>query len=217
MKIIVVGGGNVGKNLSFVLSEEKNKVVLVEKDEDLAKALALNTDALVIRGDATDITILEDADIGKTEAIVAATQDDTTNLMICEIAKSRNVKKIVARVNTPGNEELFVKLGISLIVPVTELAVTSIKNALVSTGERVLAEIADGKAQAIEVVVTEKSTLVGAYARKVKGGVIGAVYRNGAVIVCDINTKIEAGDVLTIIAKTEDIPRIIKAAKGENS
>ena len=215
MRVIVVGGGNVGKNLTDILLKEKNKVVLLEKDNDLARALALNTDALVIKGDATDISILEDADIGSMDAIVAATQDDKTNLMICEIEKSRNVAKIVARVNTPGNEELFVKLGISMIVPVTELAVTSISNALISSGERVLAEISDGKAQVFEVVINEKSNYVGAYARKIKGGVIGALYRNGTVLICDMNTKIQAGDVITIIAKTEDLPKIIKATKGE--
>ena len=71
MRVIVVGGGNVGKNLTDILLKEKNKVVLLEKDNDLARALALNTDALVIKGDATDMSTLEDADIGSMDAIVA--------------------------------------------------------------------------------------------------------------------------------------------------
>ena len=68
MKIIVVGGGNVGKSITNVLSKEKNKVILIEKNEDIAKELANNTDSLVIKGDGTDMKTLDDAEIKKADA-----------------------------------------------------------------------------------------------------------------------------------------------------
>ena len=214
-KVIVVGAGEIGKNLTLVLCKQNIKVVLVEKNENLAKELAMSVDALIINGDGTDILTLEDAEAENADAIVAATNDDKANLMICEIAKSLNVPIVVARVNKPGNEGLFLKLGISSIIPVTANAVTAMQTALSDAGERIVGEIGNGKAQIVELVVKENSRAVGFSGSKLGGGRVGAIYRNGAVIIPDKKTEFQAGDVITVIARTEHIPKIQKLVKGD--
>ncbi|MFH1432272.1 MAG: NAD-binding protein [archaeon] len=215
MNIIIAGGGNVGINLTKVLSKERHKITLIERDVEIAKQIAFDTDALVIKGDASNMVTLEESGIEKCDAIVAATQDDKTNMMICEIARSVGVPRIVARVNDPGNEELFVKLGIHSIIPVTQLAVTSISNVLLGAGERIVAQISDGKAQILELVIPQSSSLRGSSGTRINGALLGSVYRNGTVIIADKDTKLEAGDVALFITKTETIPRLIQLVKGE--
>ncbi|MEA3229992.1 MAG: NAD-binding protein, partial [archaeon] len=175
-----------------------------------ANTLASNLDALVINQEGTSMSVLKEGGIEKCNAIISVTGDDKTNLMVCEIAKSIGVPKIIARVNTPGNEELFVKLGISLVVPVTQNAINAIENTILEGNLRILSKIGDGKATIFEVVVPEESVLENYKGNMLEGGIISAIYRNGTVIIPEKNTKIEAGDVLIIVGEETHIKKILK-------
>lgn len=215
MKIIIVGGGQVGRTLVNVLSSNDYEVTLIEKDDAIAKKIASKSEVTVIQGDGTEMSILKDAGIEKSDAVISVTNDDKTNLMISEIAKSEKVLRIIARVNEPKNEELFAQLKIHSIIPMVGLAVTQIKRMLMRFGEaRIISEIGEGKIQLVELTVEDKSRLVGKSA-EIKGTVIGTIYRKGELIIPDKTTKIEAGDVLIITVKTEDLPKLQKLTSGE--
>lgn len=214
MRIIVIGGGEIGKTTANLLSSEKNTVSMIEQDELIAKAIAENSDFKVVHGDATDLTILNDAGFEKTDVIISVTNDDKTNLMVCQIAKSHNIKKVIARVNTPGNEELFTKLGVHSIIGVAGMAVTAIKRELSGSNERVLAQLGGGDVQLVEVTIEEKSNLIGK-PPEIKGAVIGAIYRNGEIILPDNRNKLAKGDVLIIILKSKNIKDIRKLLAGK--
>ena len=215
MKIIIIGGGQVGRTLVNILSAGDYDVTLIEKEEELAKKIAEKSDITVLKGDGTEMSILKDAKIENTDAVISVTNDDKTNLMISEIAKSEKVPRIIARVNEPKNEELFAQLKIHSIVPMVGLAVTQIKRMLMRIGEaRITCEIGEGKIQVVELNVEEKSILVGKPA-EIKGAVIGTIYRKGELIIPDKKTTIEAGDVLIITVKTEDLPKLEKLTSGQ--
>lgn len=215
MKVLIIGGGEIGRTLINILSSKDYEVILIEKDEAIAKEIAEKSDVTVVKGDGTEMSILKDAGIETADSVIAVTDDDKTNLMISEIAKSHNTKKIISRVNEPKNDELFTKLGINLIVPMVGLAVTSIKRMLMRVGEeRILNEIGEGKIQVVELEVGEKSKLVEKPAQ-LKGAVIGTIYREGELIIPEKTTKIQAGDVLLITLKTEDLPKLHKLISGE--
>jgi trk system potassium uptake protein TrkA len=213
MKVIIVGGGETGRTLAHLLAAEHHTVTLVEKEEVRAKELADDTDALVIKGDGTDINILKDAGIESGDAVVAASNDDKTNLMVCQIAKSQHIGKIIARVNSTGNEELFTKLGISSIVPLVGMTVTAIKRELLGSGERVIAQLGEGDTQVIELTVQEHSKLIGK-SPSIKSAAVGTIYRDGELIIPTKSHKLKEGDVLIIIAKSKDLPHIRKHISG---
>src|SRR5262245_36016505 len=53
-------------------------------------------------------------------AVVAVTGDDEDNLVICQLAKARfRVKRTIARVNNPRNDDLFLTLGIDVTISPT--------------------------------------------------------------------------------------------------
>lgn len=214
LRVIIVGGGQIGRSTANLLSSEKNIVSLIEKDESIAKSIAENSDFKVLNGDGTDIAILNDAGLDNADVVIAVTDDDKSNLMVCQIAKSNNIKKVVARVNTPGNEELFTKLGVHSVVAVAGMAVTAIKRELSSGNERVLAQLGGGDVQLIEVTIEEKSHLIGK-PPEIKGAVIGAIYRNGEIILPDNRNKLAKGDVLILIAKSKNIKDIRKLLSGK--
>ena len=116
MRIVIVGGGRVGKNLLEIL-QPYNEVAIVEKDPLRCEELASATSALVIQGDGTNPSILDEAGIQDCEALIAATGDGKANLVVCELAKRHKpIKRIIARIVDKGDEVIFRDLGVSDVV-----------------------------------------------------------------------------------------------------
>lgn len=208
MRIIIIGGGLVGAHVAEMLSKGKHRITVIEKDVDVAKKLADKLDALIINDDGTDMLTLRNAGIENADALVALSRDDKTNLMVCQIAKNIGTPKIVSRVNIPGNDELFVKLGISLVVPTTQYGVNMVCNELNGRGLRILSEIGDAKAVIYEMVVGKDSKIIGHDSEAIDGSRICAIYRNGEVFYISSKNPIQAGDVLIIISKTAHMSKI---------
>jgi trk system potassium uptake protein TrkA len=213
MKIIIVGGGRTGLILANLLGEEHD-ITIVEKDEAVAKDIAGKTQALVIQGDGSDITLLQEAGLKEADALVATT-DDKSNLMISQIAKSEEVSKIIAVVRDPKNEELFTKLGVHLLVSSVGTNVTAIRRLLYQVGDvRIIAQLGGGEVQIVELNVAEKSPLIGK-APNLRKASIGAIYRGGEVIIPKESTTIKKGDLLVVFVKTKDLPDITELITGE--
>ena len=211
MKVIVVGGGRIGEALSRLLIKEKHDVVVVEKDEKLAEELAEKLDALVLHGDGTDKNILKDANIEKSDVMVAVSGDDKTNLMICEFAKGVNVPNIIARINQSDNEGIFTKIGITNLINTTTTAILAFKKAMEKPGKQLVNLVAGGKGEVFEVSVRKDSK----FANKnimdvVKGFTVACIYRDDKILMPELKTKIKEGDILTICSPLEGVKKIEK-------
>ncbi len=211
MKVIIVGGGNLGEALSRLLIKEKDDVVIIEKDEKLSEKLAEKLDALVLHGDGSDINILRDADFENSDSVVAMTGDDKTNLMICEMAKSVNVPNTISRINEADNESIFAKTGVSNIINTTTTAVLAFKKSLEKPGKHLVNLVGGGKGEVFELSVSKESGFANKLVGKAENGfVISAIYRGGKFIVPKRDMKIKEGDILTICSPLESIKRIEK-------
>ncbi len=160
MYVVVIGVGRVGKDLIDILLDEGHDIVIIEADEKVSSKIAEQYDVLVIRGDATDLKTLGDANINDADAFVAVTGDDNTNLVACQLAKKLyNVKKTVARVNDPKNEEVFLKLGIDRVISTTRASAIYIKNEV--SDMATLLSLGDYSARLLELSVPDDSSAVG--------------------------------------------------------
>ena len=115
MYAIVAGGGKVGSNVTRSLVDLGHEVTLIEQRADRFARLEEEFGPIVIRGDATEIAVLERAGIARPpELLLAVTGDDEDNLVISQIAKEAfGVRKAIARVNDPRNQQHFDLLGIT--------------------------------------------------------------------------------------------------------
>jgi len=134
--------------------------------------------------------------------------------MVCQIAKSEEVGKIISLVSDPSNEELFTKLGITQIVSVVGTNVTAIKRMLQQVGgERIIAQLGDGEMQIIEMTLVEGSKLIDQPAA-INNATIAAIYRSGELIIPHNGTMLDKGDVLIVVAKTNDLPAVTRLISG---
>jgi trk system potassium uptake protein TrkA len=212
MKIIIVGGGNLGFELANLLVKEKHDVVVVEKNEKRAEYLGENLDALVLQGDGTERKILKDGGIQKCNALFSMTGDDKTNLLVCEIAKDFKVNKIVSRVVESSNDPIFAKLGITASINTTVSSIIAFKRLIEEPGKKLVNLVAGEKAEVFERLVDNKSKISN---RKVKEFekekfTIAAIFRNGELLKANPKEVIRQGDTLVILAPVEEVQKVDK-------
>lgn len=110
MKIIIVGGGQVGSYISGLLLENGNQVTVIEYKDRALAAMRKNGigEEHILIGDGTDASVLERAGVRTCSALVCAAGLDEVNLTVAMMAKFEyDVPKVVARVNYPKNVWLF--------------------------------------------------------------------------------------------------------------
>jgi Trk K+ transport system NAD-binding subunit len=115
MRVIIVGGGQVGRALAERLEDRGENVVIVEEDEDIVEK-ARNAGYTVEWGDGTDTDVLRAAGAENAKIVAAATGDDDANLLVAQLAKSKfDVERVIAKANNPDNVEAFEELGVRTI------------------------------------------------------------------------------------------------------
>ncbi|MDR0641750.1 MAG: NAD-binding protein [Treponema sp.] len=99
MRIVVVGAGRVGFSLCRRLVQENHDVSLIEANEERARHASNRLDCLVINDEGNSFSVLEEAEIGKADALVCVTNSDELNMIICGLAASRYPRLVkIARV-----------------------------------------------------------------------------------------------------------------------
>ncbi|HBT47230.1 MAG TPA: potassium transporter [Peptococcaceae bacterium] len=122
MKIIIVGGGKVGAQLAKECRQLGYQVALIEYERSRGEKLRRELGIPVVIGDGTDPQVMKAAGAEEVDIVVAVTDDDQDNLIVCQQAERRfKAKRTLALVNNPGNEKLFSWLGVNQVIGPTSL------------------------------------------------------------------------------------------------
>jgi trk/ktr system potassium uptake protein len=205
MYVLIAGGGKVGANLTRSLLRTGHEVTLVEQRPYRFDKLEAEFEHQVIRGDATELYVLERAGIKRPpDLLVAATGDDEDNIVICQIAREKyGVEKVIARINDPRNQPYFDLLGISPTVSATGAIMALIEHEVPEHGLIHLLELQKENLEIVEITVGKGSPCEGkriAALRLPEGARLISVSRNGKAEIADPETQLESGDqVLAIL------------------
>ena len=210
MRIVVMGAGRVGLNLSSFLIADGHDVILIDNDDNLCNDAASELDALVICGNGTDRKILMEANIKDADIFVAATGNDEANLFASILVKKFNVPKIFARVSDPTHEEVFKTVGIEYVVN-PELTAASYLEKLINRPKIAdLVIIGRGSAELLDISITNEKM----FGKKVsdispsKDYIISAVHKNGDIIIPDDTTILEKNCKISVLVKRHAIKRV---------
>ena len=151
MYVVIAGGGRIGRYIAKDMDEKGHEVTVVELIAARCESLVVETNVLVIEGDACDVAYLEQAHTDRADAFVATTHEDEDNLVACQLAKIEfGVKRAISRVNTPKNVEIFEKLSIEPVSS-TRLISELLENEF-SVGELIhLTSLKGGKVRLVEL------------------------------------------------------------------
>lgn len=208
-RVMIMGGGNIGYYLADSLSKSKINVTLIEVDPKKAKDLSDKLDnVLVIQGDGTDIHLLEEEMLESMDCFVGATGFDEQNILMSLMAKQIGVKKSIAKVSRPNYEKIMDRLGIDVSINPIYIAASNILK-LVRGGRVVsVSLLLGGDGEVTEIKLDENSNLIDIPLAKMKlpkGIIIGAIVRDGDVIIPNGNSILKKNDRIVVFSRTEDV------------
>jgi trk system potassium uptake protein len=219
MYIIVAGGGKVGSNVTRSLLEMGHELTLIEQRPDRFARLEEEFGPVVLRGDATEISVLERAGIGRPpELLLAVTGDDEDNLVISQIGKEGyGVAKAIARVNDPRNQAHFDLLGITQTICSTTSILGLVEHEVPEHGLVRLLELQKEGLEIVEVQIEKNSPAAGSRVGGLSlpdGSRIVSVFRHGRTELAEPGTVMRPGDQVLAIVSNDSAPELRKALLG---
>jgi len=204
-RIFIAGGGNIGLNLAGELERKGYSVKLIEFDAKRAAQIAESVrSTIVLNGDAADAGLLLQENIENADVFCAVTERDEVNILSANLAKRLGAKRVMALVNRPAYVEHLDHSDINVLISPRVATIGSVL-AHIRRGDVVAVHsLRRGKAEAIEAIAhgdENSSKVIGKGVRDIpfpSGTGIGAIVRNGEVIIPNVDTVIEPEDHVVI-------------------
>ena len=229
MNIIICGAGRVGFSISKQLSAQGHSITVIDQSSEFIQKINETQDVKGVVGRATFPSVLEKAGAEDADMIIAVTQNDETNMVICQVAYSIfKINKKIARVR--GQEFLGGKWGklygesnlpIDVIIsPELEVA-KSLQRKLDAPGALDSVPFAGGKIKVLEISIDKNCPLVNTELRKLterfpdlKANVLGVI-RDEKFVILKKEDKILIEDKAFVVVNASQI-NVTLSAFGHN-
>ena len=215
MKVMIVGVGKLGQKLAESMVHEDIDVTVIDSSAKVIERLNEHVDVLTVVANGIDIRVLKELNIETFDLLVASTDRDETNTLICSLAKKLGCKKTIARIRNPEymRQLDFIKseMGIDHTINPDLATATSIGKFLLKSYGFNTGDFASGKVQMIDFNIHFNEEFVGKKLMDLNGFeklLITAISRNGVILIPDGSTELLEGDVIHIIGKCEEIEKV---------
>ena len=214
-KILIIGGGNIGFNLAKNIEQsfESARVKIIEKDKARAEFIAneLNN-SIIINGNGLDEDVLAEANIDEVETVLALTNDDEVNLMVCVLVeKFSKDKRTMALINKPNYSLLQSSLKIDDLIDPRMNTVSSILKHVHKGTIQTVYTLLNGEYEIIEAEIIETSELIN---KELKSANlpdsirIGAVLREKEIIIPRSNFIFKEKDTVVFLAQRDQLSTV---------
>jgi trk system potassium uptake protein TrkA len=224
MRILIVGAGTIGYNLAEQLSNEQHDVSVVEALLPVIERLNAKLDVLAVRGNGASPRVLEEAGIARADMVIAVTDRDEMNIIVCMIAREYHVPTRVARVRNPDYTDVqavlkLEHLGIDVAIHPEELTVSAMDRLLETPGATEVVDFPDGDVSLLVFNVPAGAPVVGQSIADMRGALAGegfliaaierAVEAGRKVIIPHGRQVVEAGDELHVVMSRDMLPMLL--------
>ncbi len=218
-KVMIVGGGKTGYYLARRLSEYGSQVKIIESDKNRCHYLTNKLrNVMVLNGDGTNVSLLEEEDIESMDAFVTCTGFDEENLMLALIAKNSGVEDVISKISHESYTSLIETLGIDMVLNPLDITASSIIKAI-SGSKRVLSSVLlQGQAELLEVFASANMAMLGTPIKEMHLPnyiIIAAILRGMDTIIPDGNTVIEEGDRVILVCLVSHIGYVEKLTRPQ--
>ena len=231
MNILILGAGQVGSELTEILSEDGHSITLVDLDEEKLEKESEQHDIKIVSGNCCYPQTLEDANIQDTELAIAMTEWDEVNLVACQMIKHLNKKtrtmaRIRAREYLKGKGNKIFENGEYskdvLISP--ETLITEYISKLVQLpGALQVLDFGNGRASMVSVKAVEDAPITGHKISELKEHIpnadarVAAIYREEEIIIPSGDDFIKDGDEVYFISARANIKKVMSEIRPADS
>jgi len=211
VNVIIVGAGQVGSSIAADLAGAHD-VIVVDRDAERVEEVNYSLDVLGVTGDGTAMETLEEAGIDDADMVIASTDNDETNIVVCSTAKAVSDAFTIARVKNTEYLRTWERskqaFGVDFMVCTNLLAAKSIARMLSLPAARDVDPFADGLVEMAEFEVDEDSpvaNLTVEEADRFESLTFVAVLRNGSVEIARGETVISPEDRVVVIGSPKSV------------
>ncbi|RLI79025.1 Trk system potassium transporter TrkA [Archaeoglobales archaeon] len=209
--VVVFGGGTVGGYMAKILDSSNLNIKLIDPNPEVCENLCSTLQRVkVIIGDPTDLDLLYEEDVGRSDVVVACTESDEKNLLVSLLSKSLGAKKAISQVSKGSYMKLFEKVGIDVVLSPRTITYVEVLRHLRLMAVETLAEIEKGEAVVFEVQIT-KDKLSGKKVKDLKlpqRAIIGGILRGEECLIPRGETEIFKGDRLLVFAPWDEVEKV---------
>lgn len=205
MKVIIIGGGQVGAYLASLLLERGHEIKIIEVRETRIPVLKRDLpEECVVYGNGAQPRILEAAGIKETDVVAAVTGSDETNLVVATLSRLEyGVRRVVGRVNNPKNAWLFHgTMGVDAALNQADLMARLVAEEMTMGDMMTLLKLHGGQYSLVERIVDPSSPAAGKTVKDINlplECVLVAILRGEQLLLPRGDTLVLAGDKVVAI------------------
>ena len=214
MFVLIAGGGRTGARLANLLLNEKYQVRLIENRRELLAHLHQELPTEVIyEGNTIDPSSLEQAGVRDANVLAAVTSDDSTNLVLCFLAKTMfGVPRTIARVNNPSNAWLFdEKFQVDVALNQADVLAHLIQEEMSLGDMMTLFKVRHGRYSVVEEKVPANAKAIGVQLKDMglaEYCVIAAIIRDGVMTLPRGDSTLQENDEIIAVASVEGAQKL---------
>ena len=167
MRVVVAGAGLAGRRLIARLTADHHDVTAIDLNREVCELISSKLGVAAICGNATDITTLEESEIGKAEVAVALMRQSADNLAFSLLAKSAGVGRIIARMANPKYREAYEQAGVTSIIDIAGLFLDQLLLEIERPQIHEVATFAAGQGVILQVTISKDSRAAGKTVREI--------------------------------------------------
>ncbi len=213
-EVMIFGGGRIGLRLALILESEGIAVKVVEKDEERARYVASQLrKGLVLHDEGISRDFLLQERVDRTDAFIAATGDDRANLLAVMYAKQLGARRTISVVSRSEFAPLSEALGVDISISPRLITAGAILR-FVRKGDVLAVNVLESGAEMIEMCVPDRCAVAGRPLSDVgfpKGAIVGAVLRDGEVLIPRGTDILRSGDdavIFTVDSAVDQVERL---------
>jgi trk system potassium uptake protein TrkA len=206
---MLVGGGKISVYLARILLNLGIDVKIIERDAKRCRELAeILPGAVVVCGDGSEESLLQEERIDKMDSLVALTNMDEENILLSLLAKKKVSSKVVTKINRLQLNEVIHNLDLDSVVYPQLLTSQKILQYVRATGNSIgsniqtLYRLYEDRVEALEFSISENSRITGIPLQNMQlktGLLICSITRNKQMIIPDGQTCILPGDSIIVV------------------
>lgn len=208
-KVMIIGGGKTGFYLADMLDEFGAAVKIIEKDKERCHYLSTHLeDVMILHGDATDLTLLEEENMDLMDAVVTATGFDEDNLLLALTAKRHGVEDVIAKISRESYAEIISAMGVDMALNPLDITTNNIIRFVQGSKKVLSSQLIQGQAELMEIIATPHMKILETPLKDLElpdGIIFAAIHRGSDVIIPHGDTEILEDDRVILLSLLSDI------------
>lgn len=208
---MILGGTDLAISTARLMQDNYNVTIIEHEKKRCQEINEQLNNVLVIKGDYTNIDLLQEEGLEKMDAFIALTGNSETNIISCLTARNHGVYKTIAQVENKEYIHISQNIGVDTLINKKLLAANSIFRYIRKGNIEAITSLHGVDAEVIEFVITKSNQLTKKPVKDLhfpETALIGGVIRGEETLIPRGDTQLQLNDRVIVFALPQAIKRL---------